>query len=383
MAVAGRPEERAANSVADALREAAFVRLSVHPDGDSLAAAGLLARALSTQTIPFQASVVRTGRTVPTATDDTTTVLIGRESDGKIAISEREKPASETAFEVCRELDTEPDPVLALAGMFAAGGFEGSTALEIARERGLIEQRPGVAIPVADVADGLTHTTLAHAPFSGDSEATAAALDDCEATDTDDGRRRIASLLALSVASTKESTPRAAEAVERALRPYTITEPRDDEDSSRTRFETVGGFADVLCASAHERPGTGLALALGHDVCEAALAAWRTHGNRAHAALRNGTTERYRNVFVTHVGADTPLTTTARLLCDFRSPESIALAVGETGAAAAAREDANLGQRMRKAGAAADGDGHGSARRGRASFEDSETFVAAFREAVQ
>jgi hypothetical protein len=382
MAVAGRPEESpAANSIAGALRESGFVRLLARADGDSLAAAGLLARALSQQETPFQASVADTGR--PETAGDTTAVLIGRDGPGDITLPAREAAASETAFEVCRELGTDPDPVLALAGTFTAGGFEGSAAFESAREQGLIEQRPGVAIPVADRTDGLAHTTLAHAPFSGDSEATAAALDDCAVADTDDGRRRVASLLALSVANAAASTPRAAEVIERALRPYAITEQdRDGGNAVSAGFETVGGYADVLRASAREQPGTGLALALGHDVREAALSAWRTHGKRAHTALREATTERYRNVFVGRVGADAPLVTTARLLRDFCSPERIALAVTETNAAAAACEDVALGQRLREAGAAADGDGEGSARRGRARFADMDTFVTAFREAA-
>jgi hypothetical protein len=371
MAVAGRPEERAANSVSGVLRDAGFVRLAASPDGDSLAATGLLARALSDRGTPFQASVIHAGQPEAAATDDTTIVFIGREGAADSTLPAREEPASETAFEVCRELDTDPDPVLALAGAFAAGEFEGSAAFESARDRGLIEQRPGVAIPVADVTDGLAHTTLAHAPFSGNSEATAAALDEMG-----DGRRQVASLLALSVAAGEQSTPRAAEVVERALRPYAITEP------DTAGFETVGGYADVLRASAREQPGAGLALALGHDAREAALSAWRTHGKHAHTALREATTERYRNVFVARVGADAPLATTARLLCDFRSPEPVALAVGETRAAAVACEDANVGRRMHEAGVAAGGDGNGSARCGRARFEDSERFVSAFREAA-
>ena len=381
MAVAGRSEESpAANSVADALRDAGFVRLSTAADADSLAAAGLLARALSHRETPFQASVIDAWRPEAETTDDATTIHIGRDGTADVTLSSK---ASETAFAVCRDLGTDPDPVLALARAFAAPGeFEGSAAFERARERNLIEQRPGVAIPVTDLTDGLAHTTLAHAPFSGDREATAAALDGGEVADDED-RRRVASLLALSVAGMADSTPRATEVVECALRPYAITErDRDDASTVSARFETVGGYADVLRASAREQPGVGLALALGHDVCEAALSAWRTHGKRAHTALRDATTERYRNVFVARVGIDAPLSTTARLLCDFRSPEPVALVVGETRAVAAACEDATLGGRMAEAGAAADGDGNGSARRGRARFENPERFISAFREAI-
>jgi hypothetical protein len=367
MAIAGRSENSpAADSAADVLREAAFVRLLTSDDSDSLAAAGLLGRALTEQETPFQA---RVARRVPTATDDVdaTTVHIGREG-GDLALSGVE-PVSETAFEIARDLDADPDPVLALAGM--AEGFEGSAAFEQARERDRIERRPGVAVPVADLADGLAHTTLVRAPFSGDPEAAAAALDGYE------DPRAVASLLALSVTNTDGATPRAAESVTRALRPYTIT--ADDEHAVSGRCATVGGYADVLRACARERPGVGLALALGHNVWDAALDAWRTHGQRAHAALDTATTERHRGVFVAHID-DAPLATTARLLRDFRSPEPVALAVSETQAAAAAAEDASLGERMHEAGAAAGGDG--SARRGRARFEDADGFVEAFREAL-
>ena len=366
MAIAGRSEDSpAADSAADALREATFVRLLAGDDGDSLAAAGLLGRALAELGTPFHARVAERA-TEPT--DDATTVHIGL-GGGDLTLPQ-ERPASETAFGVARDLDCDPDPVLALAGM--GEGFEGTSAFEDAREQGIVERRPGVAVPVTDLADGLAHTTLVRASFSGDEEATTAALDG------HDDPREVASLLALSVATTDGATPRAAESVARALRPYAITA---SDDAGGEQPTTVGGYADVLRASARERPGVGLALALGHDVWDAALTAWRTHGTRAHAALREATTERHRGVFVARVD-DAPLATTARLLCDFRSPEPIALAVSETRAAAAATEDTDLGDHMHEAGAAAGGDGDGSARRGRARFENADEFVSAFREAL-
>ena len=383
MAVAGRSgEQAAASSLADALREAAFVRLLAAPDGDALAATGLFARALTERATPFQASVVRTERPTNESVDDTadetdtTTVRVGH--DGPAALTLTDRPASETAFEACRELGTEPDPVLALAGTFAASDIEGSAAFDVARERGHIEQRPGISAPVEDVADGLAHTTLAHAPFSGDREAAAAALDSRRFGTGDDGHRRVASLLVLSVLGMEHSTPRAATAIERALEPYAIV----DGERAGPQFGTVGGYADVLCASAHEQPGVGLALALGHDAREAALSAWRTHAKRAHAALGSERTERHRNLFVVHVTAGTPLSTTARLLCEFRSPEPVALVCTESAAAVAAAEDADIGRRTGAAATTAGGTGDGSARRGRARFEDSEEFVAALREAL-
>lgn len=379
MAVAGRSGEAdVASSVAATLCEAPFVRLLSGADGDSLAATGLLARTLADRGTPFQASVVREGGTPP-ASDDTTTVTVGHEGPADVALSSV-RPVSETAFEACRELGADPNPVLALAGAFAVGEIEGSAAFETARERELVERRPGIAVPTTDLVDGLAHTTLAHASFSGDPEATEALLDGRE-FDHHDGRRQVASLLALSVVSDEASTPRAANVVERALRPYVIVHP-DDDSTADVPFETIGGYADVLRACAHERPGTGLALALGHDACEAALTAWRAHATRAHAALRNATTERHRNVFVARVDADASLTTTARLLRDFRSPEPLALVVTETAAAAAATDDTDLGTLLSEAATAAGGEGEGGERRAQARFEDADAFVTAFREAA-
>ncbi|WP_273835376.1 exonuclease RecJ [Halococcus sp. PRR34] len=387
MAVAGRSEDGStADSAAAALREAGFVRFHVAPDGDALATAGLLARALAERDTPFQASVVRSGRpgTTDTAgTDDTTTVCIGGTEPADVTL-DPPGSASEAAFEAARELGSDPDPILALAGAFTPpdAALEGSAAFEAARDHDLIEQRPGVAIPVTDLADGLAHTTLAHAGFSGDSDAVRETLDGRETADTDEERREVASIVALTAAGAEDATSRAAETVEHVLRPYTIAERSNDESATAPEFATVGGYADVLRACAHERPGTGLALAIGHDVRNAALSAWRAHAERAHAAVRTATTARHRNLVVARVDTDAPLATTARLFCDFRSPEPVVVAVGETEAAAAATDDRNLGTRMRQAAAAADGNGAGSERRGRATFTDDEAFVAAFREAM-
>ena len=386
MAVAGRSEDAAADGVAAALREAGFVRFRVAPDGDPLAAAGLLARALAERDTPFQASVVRSARPATTDaadTDDTTTVAVGGTAPADVRL-DSPGSASEAAFEAARELGSDPDPILALAGAFTVpdATLAGSGAFEAARDRALLEQQPGVAIPVTDLADGLAHTTLVHAGFSGDRDAVCGLLDGHEIPDTDEQRRRVASIVALAAAGAEDATPRAAEAIERALRPSAITGRSDDGPAADAGFATVGGYADVLRACAHERPGTGLALTLGHDARDAALSAWRAHAERAHAAVRNAATARHRNLVVARVDTDAPLATTARLLCDFRSPEPVVVAVGETEAAAIGRDGRDLGTRMHEAATAADGDGTGGDRRGRATFTDDEAFVAAFREAM-
>ncbi|MFC7323832.1 exonuclease RecJ, partial [Halorubrum rutilum] len=156
----------------------------------------------------------------------------------------------------------------------------------------LVRRRPGVAIPTADLADGLAASTLVRTPYSGDTEGARAALAELglPAELDDDARRRLASLVAVDVADADGAIARAASAVERALRPYEAV-------GDAAPFETVGGYADVLDALAREAPGTGVALALaadpGDDLATAALDAWRSHGLAAHRALDAATTGRY------------------------------------------------------------------------------------------
>jgi len=143
----------------------------------------------------------------------------------------------------------------------------------------------------------------------------------------------------------------------------------------------------VLDAVARERPGTGIALALGNGVESAALESWRSHGQRAHEALRTANTGRYDGVFVARCDAtdegDTPLGTVARLLFAYRSPEPVALAVTDGEAAVVAEADSAAADAL--GAAAADLDGRSTARdgHGAATFDGTATdYVAAFREAL-
>jgi len=392
MSTTGRTATAAPDALAATLREAPFVRILAAADGDSVAAAGVVARALD---CPFQVSVTRTvdereRRTAAVAddhpSDAAATLVVGDDADGP-AIAGRETPASVTAVDVARELGASPDPVLALAGVVAAGTVPGAgesaTVLAAAEERGLVERRPGVAVPTADLTDGLAHTTLAHADFSGDPTAAGAALADLDlpADIDDDARRAVASLVAIA-ASGGDAPPRATEATERALRPYATPE---------SPFATLGGYADVLGTVAETAPGTAVALALGHDARDGALTAWRDAAERAHRALREATTGRYDGLFVARYDA-APVATTARLLRDYRSPEPVALVVGDGEAAAAAVDDRDIGAAMRAGAAAVDGEAGGDGHTGYARFDpqeddgaaspDTKEFIAAFRGAL-
>ncbi len=395
-----------ASDVAGGLREADFVRLLARADGDCLAAAGLLARACADRATPYQVRVGRFGETLAdadaadsdrddSATDDSadsgdTTLAVGLDPAADVHLSADETPASVTAYDAVEELGATPNAALALAGVVAAGrpagAGESAHILERARGAGL-SRRPGVGVPTDDLVDGLAHSTLAHADYSGDSEAVQATLAELglPAELDDEAHRAVSSEFALAVTGAEGATDRAAESVERALRPHAIPGAGSDEESpdALAPFATVEGYADVLEAVARERPGAGIALALGHDARADALDAWRDHGERAHGVLREATTGRYDGLFALRTD-DAPVETVARLLRDFRSPEPTALVVTDSEAAAAAVERSAVGAAMTEAAQAVGGTGGGTPSRGYARFDpetDAKEFLTAFREA--
>lgn len=332
MSTAGRPNASApAESLAAVCQSAGFVRLTATADGDALAALGQLGAALRATDTPFQASV----RQVPDerSTDADATVVLGTDAPADVAVTDGAVAA--TAYDAVVALGCEPASLLALAGAFAGGFVPGDdTPLYEAADRRLA-RRPGVALPVADLADGLAHTTLVHADFSGDTDGAAAALAALELpADLDDaGRRRLASLVALRAVT--DAPDRAAETVARALRPY-----------AGGPFRTLGGYADVLDACARTAPGIGVALAIEAaraettDTAAAELAhasearrAWHTHGAAAHAALHAADLARHSGLVVLQAAADAPLGTVARLAHGYRSPEPLVLVVGDEAAA--------------------------------------------------
>ncbi|MFC7135023.1 MULTISPECIES: hypothetical protein [Salinibaculum] len=373
MSTAGRPETDApaASDVATRLREADFVRLVAAADGDALAAVGLVARALDSDATPYQATVAPVPDDAVRETDADLTVALGRPLPTADLTLGTDTSASRVGYDVAAQFG-DPDPVLALAGVAAGGGVPSGRPLEDAEATGL-GRRPGVAVPTTDLVDGLAHSTLAHGPFSGDEESAAALVDDLDLPDDPDDatHRRVASLVALAIAGDADATPRGAEAVERFLRPY-----------AGAPFETVGGYADVLDAVARTDPGLGVALAVGSVDRDAALAAWRDHGERAHAAVDGATTGRYDGLFVARCEGDAPVGTVARLVRDFRSPEPVVLVVADGEAAALADDGTNAGAVVAEAARAVGGDGDGTDDWGRARFDgDDAEFVLAFREA--
>ncbi|NGM71101.1 exonuclease [Natronolimnobius sp. AArcel1] len=340
------------STTASALESASFVRLVTRADGDGLAASGLIARALAVRGTPFQVTV---GRTIATRTervqaasgaDGDLTIAIGStDASEAVRLDADNRAATLAAVDHVRELGETPDLVLALAGLVAAGvepgAGESEWLVETARERGLLERRPGVAVPTADPVDGLAHSTRVAAPWSGNAEATRETLSEAigqstlEAVDTDGGleaddHRAIGSIVALDAVSTEEATDVAAESVQRVLKPYATPEGP---------FETVGGYADVLQATARTEPGTGAALAMGHEARAPALDAWREYGNATHEALETASTGRYDGLVVIDTD-DGPVEAVAEVATAYRSPEPLVLSLATGEAALSARGDA-------------------------------------------
>ena len=304
------------SALAATLRGTDLVHLVSHADGDSLAAAGLLANALAPAR-PFQISAVRTAAAADRriAASTATTIAIGVDAENTDATLGADSNAL-AAYGVATELD-DADPVLALAGAIAAGTIPQGDVVAAATDAG-VERRPGVAIPTADLADGLAHSTLFHADVSADEQRAGALLAELELPAEMDERahRRVASAVALS--ATEPPAPASAVAgLERALRPHVAPD---------APLETVEGFADVLDALARSDPGLAASLVLGYADRTAALDAWREYANAVHRAVRRGKRTRKNGLVVIETNGTDPWST-ARLIRDFRSTEPTVLAI--------------------------------------------------------
>lgn len=366
------------------LASAQFVRIVARADGDGVAAAGTLARALSERRVPFQVSTARTaaGRAARTrGGDDAETVLLGAASapDGvvKPPTDDAREPLSVAAWRIASELGVDRAAAsLALAGVVAAGRHPETAPASLLQAVGA-ERQPGVAVPVTDPVDGLAHSTLVHGPFSGSPDRVREALGDVTTTLGDvEAARSLASATTLATLSADASATAAA-AVERALRPR-LAGP----------MTTLGGYADVLDAAARESPGTAVALALGHDASDPALSAWREHGRRAHEAVREGSTGRYDGLLAVRVDGPAPVGTVARLVAAYRSPEPVVAVATDERAAVAVRPDsdppspgAKRAVRAAVGDAALDGTPHRAFAR-LAGDTESASFVAGLREAL-
>lgn len=319
MATTGRSAAAttAPEDVAAGLRDAEFVKLVGHADGDALAGLGLLCRALDAVETPYQVSAVESSRAArDRMLEDDVTLALGLPNVADLALEDRSIAVS--AYDVAAALGADPDPVLAIAGATASDILPQGSTLAAAREMG-VEQRPGLGIPTADIAQGLAYSGLVHASFSGDENEAGAFLAelDLPAELGADEWTDLASAVAIEATDSPPSE-RAATAVERVLGPLSAPGP----------FETVEGYGDVLDALAREAPGTGIAHVLGHEDRQTAIDAWRSHGESVHDALARLSPTEKRDLAVDDIGAADPWTV-ARLARDFRVRASNVLLRGD------------------------------------------------------
>lgn len=376
MSTTGRQSRNNADALASSLDDADFVRLLPAATGDGLAAAGVLARALRAEGVPFQITVTRSSVEATCSTEADCEIALGRSLPGVEMTLGTDRPASVRAFETARAFsgDIEGGAILAAAGVTSTGR-DLPAIIEDALSSASIQRRPGVAVPTTDIVDGLAHSTLFHAPFSGDCEKCESLLEARDLLDPDEeqAHRRVGSLVALATVEADEATARASTFVERVLRPY-VGGP----------FSTIGGYADVLDSAVRVDPGIAIALALGHDDARAsALSAWRTHAQRVHETLREGDVQRHDGLVV--VEGKASVETVGRLCRDFRSPESRVLVTGQDYVALATTDDHDASSILESATAELDEAGPvaGSTQMARQMYSgDGETLLGSIREVI-
>ncbi|MEF8772042.1 hypothetical protein [Halodesulfurarchaeum sp.] len=316
-------ESRDAADLASDLHDAELVRVVSRADGDGLAAATILGDALADRDIPRHLSLAPSrNRVAPRLEGDDTAIVLGFPDFEQSCNAES---AATCAFEMAQELGTDPDPGLALAGGTVAGVRAQDPALSAAQDRGLT-QRPGLAIPTADMATGLAYTGWLHAEFSGDEAATSEFVADLDLPEpmNERGHRMVASAVALEATDTLPSE-RATKAIANAVGPRTTP----------TAFETIGGYADVLNAAAKMDAGAALAsLLTGAE--SRLLEMWQVYGAKVHEVVAE--LPQTETPVQTATVEGIPPDDVARLGRDFRvpadqiyveGPETIALATRE------------------------------------------------------
>lgn len=288
---------------ANRLHAAEFVTVSTSPTADAIAATAALVQLFQQQSVPFH---VRLGA-APTVTvaEDAPSIAVGtssQEADVHLA-----PPATTEVTEITERFGTEPDPVLSAVGRQV---WEAEPTSDDGADSDQ-KRSPGVGLPVADVADGLTHSTLLRGPWSGDTDYREIPQD--AENDAD-----LASLVALEALQASAVPARTASALERALHPMTTAEHA---------FPTVEGLADVLTVLAAEDPGMALAVACEPATHrEEAVQRWHRSAAAVHDRLSTGPDETGGDVAV-YYDADPAPHVLARLARDFEGEAACVLAL--------------------------------------------------------
>lgn len=318
MATTGKRTDasREPDGIAGRLRDAEFVHLVAHRNGDALAATGLLCRALDDRNVPYQVSFAETPQSAEDRlTSDATVVSVGLEGVGRAL--QFDGPMAERAYQAATALDADTDPMLAIAGLVAAGETPSEQLMGDARDAGA-KRSPGIGIPTTDLETGLAYSGQIHADFSADESATESYLDDFDRPNDgdDEARRTIASAVAVDVTDTA-CADRSVAGVSNALAPL-----------SGGPFETTTGYADVLEALARETPGLGCRFVLGHADREIVLETWKQFTAGVHRALDESDLSTDGDLCVASVGGTDPWSV-ARLASWYRCEKSAVLVRGD------------------------------------------------------
>lgn len=296
---------------ASRLATASFVQLRASPSVDGLIAAGLLRDVLETRRIPYKFAV---SMAPAESSGDALTVWTGTQSIPRDGIHLEAGAATEKAAELMASLGRDPEPERVAIG----------TVFTETSPHGFGDPQPGLGLPVEDPRDGLAHSTLVHASYSGDVETVDAVLEN--ANNLED--REIASLVALTSLEDPGLPPMAGEAIQRLLGPTAI---------EWGPYPTVEGTADVLDVLAETDPGVALALACGQaSGSVSVLEQWRSTARDIHESLRNLTLEGPEGLAVLEVD-HAAVAVTARLLRAFHDVPRTVVVYTDDRVAAASR----------------------------------------------
>jgi hypothetical protein len=322
-----------AESLAQELRAAPFVRIHPVSDPEALAAASVLAWGLRQCKTPFQIRPL-TPTTEPVRIHDNSyDIGVGRSSlQVSTSLAAQSKSMVQTAIETTTILAPGLIAQSARLSSVVVSGLFGAQAVPMLSSKDALppsvadmEKTPGVASPVADPIDGLTHSMLLHGPWSGDIEATAdtyeayteMSLPLCESAGRD-----LSSQVTLDMLRSA-SHGRIKTALQGAIHPRPF---------AAGSFETLGGAFDVFRAVVREAPGTAVGFSLGADVVTACLEHWRTHANCVHNELQSLREQRFQSVSLFELdSALTPLqcSTVADVALAYMSAEPVTVVRGD------------------------------------------------------
>lgn len=265
------------NEGLESVDSADFVRIYTREIPDSLVAAGLLARYCYDQGIPFH---VRTrGVTTPVPED---TDLSG---EGTVEVTfaggtaDTDRPVCCRVYEFLTEHDATPDSLYVLAGI-AAADYDPATVAPSILEAAVDSEEPGIGIPTTDWITGLAYSTHQHTDYSGDVDATRAALEAFGISDPQAASpKEYASFAAVTSVTSGISTSQSATGLNRFLTPHMIDHP----------YQSIEGYSDIIRVLSQPCPGHVLALAFPTPEYDSIRSHWQTYAEQAHNAVQTAT----------------------------------------------------------------------------------------------